>query len=77
MVNLLNDWIKEGMIQGVCDMQGMVKADKWKGVEEWTKLPKVVYKKEHMLVEIIVSLKTAHSPVQLHNNQKNMCNEKR
>ena len=45
MVTLLNEWIKEEMIQGVHDMQGMVKVNKWKGVEEWTKIPKVVYKK--------------------------------
>ena len=45
MVTLLNEWIKEEMIQGVHDMQGKVKVDKWKGVEEWTKIPKVVCKK--------------------------------
>ena len=45
VVNLLKEWIKEEMIQGVCDMQGKVKLDNWQGVEEWTKLPKVVCKK--------------------------------
>ena len=34
MVNLLKEWIKEGMIQGVHDVQGNVKVDNWQGVEE-------------------------------------------
>ena len=77
MVNLIKAWMKDGMIQGVCDVKGNVKIDNWKGVEDWTMIPNVVCEKNCMLVEMIVSLKTVNSTIQLYSNQRKMCNDKK
>ena len=73
---LIAEWIKEGLVEGVCALDSHRLEENLENIENWAPVPRVIKKKSKTTVECMFDLKTTASAFQLYQNQKKRCDEK-
>jgi len=70
---LLKEWKQNKVIDGVLSLNGRLMKNKFEKVEQWAIAPKIVKKKKHVAVEMILELQSKESVFNLYQNQKEYC----